>query len=71
MNSIFFIRAPAPDIVFGVPAVRSGKEQVGARECVSGFYNLDEQEPDADLGTTIDPAWSNVTQNSRPCGKFN
>lgn len=60
---------PLPkDHVFGKAAVRRGKEEWDARNCVEGAYSLDEQAPDDDLGTTKTPGFRNATTETRRFG---
>ena len=56
------------DHVFGVAAVRRGKNEWDARNCVEGGYSLDEQAPDDDLGTTKTPGFRNATTETRRFG---
>jgi len=60
---------PLPkDHVFGKAAVRRGKSEWDARNCVEGSYSLQEQKPDDDLGTTKTPGFRNATTETRRFG---
>jgi hypothetical protein len=55
----------APDHAYGI---KSTSAEVTARTCILGYYSLNEQLPDQDLGRCIKPGRRNVTSESRAFG---
>lgn len=59
-------KAPvSPNHVYGIKSMSS---EVTARSCILGYYSLNEQLPDQDLGRCIKPGRRNVTAESRAFG---
>jgi len=54
-----------PGHTFGIKSMSS---EVTARSCILGYYGLNEQLPDQDLGRCIKPGRRNVTAESRAFG---
>lgn len=54
-----------PGHVFGIKSMSS---EVTARSCILGYYSLNEQLPDQDLGRCIKPGRRNVTAEARAFG---
>jgi len=54
-----------PDWRFGI---KSSTSDYSAASCIKGYYNLEEQLPDQDLGRCVKPGRRNVTTESRAFG---
>ncbi|GMH61799.1 hypothetical protein TrST_g1045 [Triparma strigata] len=59
---------PDKDHVFGKGSVRRGPNEWDSRDCIEGKYDISEQAPDADLGTTMTPGFRNCTTEVRRFG---